>query len=156
MGDSQPSEDSFSPATPGPAEVCRPPATGGSGQALRVSVLYTTHARTLAALRVVSQFGARLEVRARILIFQVMPLNGRLVPPRYLEGIIQALARESPLRFNAQICLCRHSRESLRQFLPPHALIAIGGKKRWWPTREHLLATQLERDGHDVIFVDWG
>jgi hypothetical protein len=156
MGDSQPGDDSLSPATRRPAKVCRPSATGGSDQALRVSVLYTTHARTLAALKVVSQLGVRLDVRARILIFQVMPLDGRLVPPGYLEGRIQALARESPLRFAAQICLCRHSRESLRQFLPPHALIAIGGEKRWWPTREHLLATQLERDGHDVIFVDWG
>ena len=156
MGDSQPGDDSLFARTPNHAEAPWPPATGNADRSLRVSVPYTTHARTLAALRIVSQLGAGLDVRPRVLIFSTLPLTyGHLVPPGYLEGLIQALARESPLEFTVQVCLCRHAHESLRRLLPIHALVVIGGKRRWWPTTERLLAERLGKDGHEVIFVDW-
>jgi hypothetical protein len=41
--------------------------------------------------------------------------------------------------------------ETIRQVLKPDSVVIVGGRKRWWPTREQKLATALRRDGHRVI-----
>jgi hypothetical protein len=151
-----------SPPTPTSSQAEAPysPPPRKADGALEVQVLFTTHSGTLAALKAASQLGTRLGVRPRVLIFYSMPLTlpleDNLIPPGFLEGQIQALGRESATGFSAQVYICRDPYRSLRNLLPPHSLIVIGGKRRWWPTREQRLAAGLKRDGHQVIFVESG
>jgi hypothetical protein len=34
------------------------------------------------------------------------------------------------------------------------SIVVLGGRKRWWPTREKKLARQLRRAGHEVVFKE--
>jgi hypothetical protein len=50
--------------------------------------------------------------------------------------------------------LCRDSSETLLAVLKPRSLVVIGGRRRWWPTREERLAKKLRGAGHEVIFAE--
>ena len=140
------------------AEIPDLPLARDYGQQMEVNVLYTAHARTLAALKTAAQLAANLGTCPKVLrLYAVpysLPLEKPAVPIGFLEEQIRALARQSPTEITARIILCREPRAILRQILPPHSLIVMGGKKRWWPTREQRLASALRKDGHEVIFVD--
>jgi hypothetical protein len=142
------------------AETTGLPLPGDNGQRPQVNVLYTTHSKTLAALRITSRLGADLGACPKILLLYAvpytLPLERPAVPAGFLEEQIRALASESPAEITARIILCREPRRSLRQILRPHSLIVIGGRKRWWPSKEQRLARMLRKDGHEVIFVDVG
>ncbi|MBZ5516393.1 MAG: hypothetical protein LAN62_16400 [Acidobacteriia bacterium] len=124
----------------------------------QVSVLFTGFGETLAALRLVARLGEGLELRPRVLIVCALPvaveLASYLLPPGFLEHQIGALARESPLEFSVQICLCRCPSERLYQLLEHLPLIVIGGRKRLWPTKEQRLVRRLETNGHNAIFAE--
>jgi len=140
------------------AEIADARLASGGGTHLQVNVLYTTPSRTRAALTIASRLGADLRACPEVLrVYAVpysLPLEKPAVPIGFLEEQIRALARQSPTEITARIILCREPRAILRQVLPPHSLIVIGGQKRWWPTREQRLASALRKDGHEVIFVD--
>jgi len=129
-----------------------------SGERPQVNVLYTTRSGTLAALKVASRLGLSLRTCPRVLrVYAVpytLPLEKPVVPTDFLEEQIRSLARESPTEFTARIYLCREPRWSLRQLFPPHSVIVIAGKKRWWPTKEQRWARLLRKEGHEVIFLD--
>jgi hypothetical protein len=38
--------------------------------------------------------------------------------------------------------------------LSPNSLVVIGGRKKWWPTTEKLMARRLRHAGHKVIFIE--
>jgi hypothetical protein len=124
----------------------------------QVSVLFTGIGETLAALRLVARLGEGLELRPRVLIVCALPvaveLESYLLPPGFLEHQIGALARESPLEFSVQICLCRCPSERLYEILEHLPLIVIGGRKRLWPTKEQRLVRRLETNGHNAIFAE--
>jgi hypothetical protein len=42
----------------------------------------------------------------------------------------------------------------LTAVLDPNSLVVVGGRKRFWPTQEELLAKTLRRQGHEVIFAE--
>jgi alkylated DNA repair dioxygenase AlkB len=65
-----------------------------------------------------------------------------------------ALAAESPVETTVRICLCRDRWEALEVLLEPRSLVVLGGRKRWWPTRESRLAQKLRRAGHEVILTE--
>jgi hypothetical protein len=139
------------------AETPDLPLPGDNGQRLQVNVLYTTHSKTLAALRITSRLGAELGACPKVLLLYAvpytLPLERPAVPAGFLEERIRALARESPTEITARIILCREPRRSLRQILRPHSVIVIGGRKGWWPSKEQRVAWRLSRDGHEVIFA---
>jgi hypothetical protein len=64
------------------------------------------------------------------------------------------IANESPVETNVQIYLCRDPFEALEGALSPGSLVVLGGRKRWWPTREKRLAKKLHRAGHEVFFKE--
>jgi hypothetical protein len=140
------------------AEIANHTPLHNQGRRLQVKVLYTTHAGTVAALKVATRLAANLGDRPKVLMLYAVPYTLPLekpgVPTGFLEERIRALAEEAPMDVTAQVYLCREPRRSLREILRPHSLIVIGGRKRWWPTREHRWARMLRKDGHEVILVD--
>ena len=127
------------------------------GQQLQVNVLYTTPEGTVGALETASRLACDLGSRPKVLrLYAVpfsLPLEKPAVPIGYLEEQIHALGDESSIEINARVILCRDPRQSLWELLTPQSLIVMGGRKRWWQTKEQRLVKLLRKDGHEVIFV---
>lgn len=140
------------------AETADPRPPGANARQLQVNVLYTTHDGTLAALKIAARLSTNLGTCPKVLrlyaVPYTLPLEKPTVPTYFLEEQIRALACESPTEFTARIYLCREPRWTLRELFPPHSVIVIAGKKRWWPTKEQWWARLLRKEGHEVIFVN--
>jgi hypothetical protein len=140
------------PGAPGLAEGTDAPPR------LDVFVIFTSPAGTLAALQMADRLAKRLDARLRLLLpYEVpytLPLTRPAVPVGFLEGQLHALACRAPMEISAHIFLCRDKRRTLRLMLKPHSLVVIGGRKRWWPTKEQRLASLLKRNGHHVVFAE--
>lgn len=50
--------------------------------------------------------------------------------------------------------LSRDRLVTLAAVLKRSSIVVIGGRKKWWPTREKILAWRLRRFGHDVILTE--
>ena len=131
---------------------------GNDGRGQEVIVLFTTHAGTVAALKMASQLSATLCARLKVLILYVvpltLPLGKQALPEGFLENQVRALQREFPEEISTDLHLCRHPRQGLREVLEAHSLIVLGGRMRWWPTEEQRLARMLRKEGHRVIFAE--
>jgi hypothetical protein len=129
-----------------------------SSERLQVNVLYTSQSGTLAALKVASRLSANLGTHPKVLrlyaVPYTLPLERAAVPIDSLEEQLRALACESTTEFTARIYLCRESRWTLRELFPPHSVIVLAGRKRWWPTKEQRWTRVLKKEGHEVIFVN--
>ena len=134
------------------------PPKGNNDQGREIVVLFTTHAGTVAALKMASRLSANLGARPKVLILYpvpyTLPRGKHALPDGFLENQVRALRRDFPEEISTDIHLCRHPRQGLREVLLPHSLIVLGGRKRWWPTPEQRLAEFLHSSGHQVIFVD--
>jgi hypothetical protein len=71
----------------------------------------------------------------------------------FQEKRFRELAAASPVDIRVQLYLCRDQLETLKITLKPHSIVVIGGRKRWWPTREQRLARKLQNH-HEVIFAE--
>ena len=135
-----------------------PPPGGKDARGQEVIVLFTTHAGTVAALKMASRLSANLGARPKVLMLYpvpyTLPLGRRALPEGFLENQVRALQRDFPEEISTDLHLCRHVRQGLREALLSHSLIVLGGRKRWWPTPEQRLAEFLHSSGHQVIFVD--
>jgi hypothetical protein len=136
-----------------------PTATGADGDSkLEVFVLFTNPTATLTALSMADRLTRELGCRLRLLMpYEVpctLPLTERAIPAGLLEDQLDALAPMSPADISAHVLLCRDKLRTLRLLLKPHSLLLIGGRKRWWPTKEERLARTLKKDGHEVIFAE--
>jgi hypothetical protein len=132
---------------------------GKDGRGQEIIVLFTTHAGTVAALKMASRLSANLGARHKVLmLYEVpytLPLERRALPEGFLENQVRALQRNFPEEISTDLHLCRHLRQGLREVLPSRSLIVVGGRrKHWWPTPEQRLAEFLHSSGHPVIFVD--
>jgi hypothetical protein len=132
-----------------------------AGSSLPITVLYTTLEGTLAALKASAVLARDLEVTLGLIITEVVPFRLPLDQPRvsveFLKRRQEALVAQAGLEageIGVQICICRDTRETLGRLLPAPSLIVLGGRRRWWPTREQRLETFLARLGHQVIFID--
>jgi hypothetical protein len=141
----------------GTAPAGRGELQGAPSEGLEVKVLFTTHAGTLAALRLVDHLGAQLGVRPVVLLFHAVPyalplaLSG--ICNEFFEERLRALAEEAPGEITARIYVCRNTRESMDQILPPHSLIVLGGRKGWRGNPERRIARRLAQAGREVIFA---
>lgn len=101
-----------------------------------------------------------LSARITLLVPQVVPFPLPLQSPPVLldwnERRFRVIANETPVVTTVQIYLCRDRIEALRTVLRPHSIVVVGGRKRWWPTRESRLARYLRQRGHEVIFSTTG
>ena len=125
---------------------------------LEVAVVSTSPSATAAALRKAGALASKLRARITLVVTQVVPFPFPLESPPVLldfsEKRFAEIAAESPVETVVRLYLCRDANDTLTSVLRPRSLVVIGGKKRWWPTRESRLAGKLRRDGHEVIFAE--
>ena len=125
---------------------------------LNISVVFTSIAATLAALKQAGSLANRLGAHITLVVPQIVPRPLPLDSPPVLidwnENRFRTIASESPVDTSIQIYLCRDRWETLESVLTPHSLVVVGGRKRWWPTPESRLANKLRKSGHEVIFTE--
>lgn len=132
-----------------------------AGPSLPITVPYTTLEGTLAALKASAVLARDLEVALGLIVTEVVPFRLPLDQPRVSVGFLkqrqEALVAQAGLEgaeISVQICICRDRKETLGRLLEAPSLIVLGGRRRWWPTREQRLETFLARLGHQVVFID--
>jgi len=134
------------------------PVVAESDQNLNIAVVFTSVEPTLTALKEAGALATSLGARINLLVPQVVPYPLPLESPPVLldfnEKRFKVIASESPVETNVLIYLCRDPFETLASVLDPGALVVVGGPKRWWPTREQILARRLRRAGHQVVFKE--
>src|SRR5664279_2421405 len=142
------------PATGYPAR----PTAEGADQQLNIAVVFTSVESTLAALKEAGSLANSLGARIKLLVPQVVPYPLPLETPPVLvefnENRFRVIASESPVETSVQIYLCRDRFETLTSVLQPGSIVVLGGKKRWWPNKDELLARQLRRAGCEVVFKE--
>lgn len=147
-------ERRLAPAAGGPEQ----PAVEGAEPRLNIAVVFTSVPETLAALRRAGALASRLNARITLVVPQVVPYPCPLASPPVLldfsERRFRVIAGASPVETTVQLYLCRDQWEALRLVLQPRSLVVVGGRKRWWPTREKRLAWKLRRAGHEVILTE--
>jgi hypothetical protein len=128
---------------------------------LEITVLYTTWEGTVAALKALGVLARDLEITLGLIIIEVVPFRLPLDQPpvsvEFLKRRQEDLVAEAGLeggKTSVQICICRDRKETLGRLLPTPSLIVLGGRRRWWPTREQRLETFLARLGHQVVFIN--
>ncbi len=134
------------------------PVREGSEQSLNISVVFTSVNATLAALQEAAALACSLGARITLVVPQVVPYPLPLESPPVLvefnEKLFRAIAVESPVETSVQIFLCRDRLETLTSVLKPGAIVIVGGRKHWWPTKEKTLSRRLGRAGYEVIFKE--
>jgi len=127
-------------------------------QKLNIAVVFTSVESTLAALREAGNLASSLGARIKLVVPQVVPYPLPLETPPVLvefnEKRFRVIASESPVETGVQIYLCRDRVETLTSVLKPGSIVVLGGRKRWWPTRDERLARQLRRAGYEVLFKE--
>ncbi len=132
------------------------PAESESDRRLNIAVVFTSAAATLAALKEAGTLASSLGARVTLIVPQVVPYPLPLESPPVLldfnENRFRQIAAESPVETTVQIYLCRDSLTTVMKVLTPSSLVVIGGRRRWWPTRERSLVRRLRKAGHEVVF----
>jgi hypothetical protein len=125
---------------------------------LEIVVIFTSVKATIAALKKAGAMAVSLIARTTLVVPQVVPYALPLTCPPVLldfhENRFREIAKESPVDIHVQIYLCRDTLETLKVVLKSRSLIVVGGRKRFWPTREKSLARKLRRLGHEVILTE--
>jgi hypothetical protein len=145
----------LAPATGRPAQ----PGTERADRRLNISVVFTSVEPTLAALKEASALATSLGARVTLLVPQVVPYPIPLESPPVLvefnERRFHVIASQSRVETRVHIYLCREKSATLASVLSPRSIVVLGGRKRrWWPTRDEVIARELRRAGHEVIFKE--
>jgi hypothetical protein len=147
-------EKMLTPATGYPS----PPSVQETAQKLNIAVVFTSVESTLAALKEAGALANHLSARIMLVVPQIVPypldLENPPVPLEFTENRFRVMASEGPVETSAQICLCRNRLAALKSALKPGSIVVLGGPKRWWPTKNEMLARQLRRAGYEVIFKE--
>jgi hypothetical protein len=142
------------PATGRPAR----PRAEEVDQQLNIAVVFTSVGSTLAALKEAGKLANDLGARIRLLVAQVvphpLPLEAPPIPLDFNETRFRVIASESRVETSVQIYLGRDRFETLTSALKPGSIVVLGGRQRWWPTKDELLARRLRRAGYEVIFKE--
>ena len=130
------------------------------GSELEINVIFTDNEGTLAALKLAGELSCNLDARITLRALQVVPLPFPLTRPPvsipFTRQRLLELARRGAQRGlepAVHLYLCRDQQQVLSRVLKPRCLVIIGGKQRWWPTRESKLARMLQSKGHHVILA---
>jgi hypothetical protein len=130
------------------------------GNELEINVIFTDHQGTLSALRTAGALAHQLQAHINLLVPRVVPYAFPLASPpvsiQFTERRLLDLARQGaqgPVVISVQLYLCRDRRLCLLEALNPQSLVVVGGRERWWPTKETKLARMLQFAGHQVIFA---
>jgi hypothetical protein len=127
-------------------------------QQLNIAVVFTSVESTLAALKEAGNLANSLGARITLVVPQVVPFPLPLETPPVLvefnENRFRVMASKSPVETSVQIFLCRDRFETLAAVLKPGSIVVLGGRKRWWPTKDESLARQLRHAGYEVLFKE--
>jgi hypothetical protein len=127
-------------------------------QKLNIAVLFTSVESTLAALKEAGDLANHLGAQITLVVPQVvpypLPLQSPPVRAEFSERRFRVIASESPVETTVQIYLCRDRLAALETALRPGSIVLLGGRKRWWPTKNEILARRLRRAGYEVIFKE--
>jgi len=131
---------------------------GDHAVSLPLTVLFTSVADTLNALREAAHLAYQLGTRIQILVAYVvpypLPIDKPRVDPAFRLKQFRTVCEHEAVETRLDIRLCRDARKCIHDALRPHSLIVIGGRQGWWPlTYEKRLARNLTRAGHQVVFV---
>jgi hypothetical protein len=147
-------EKILAPATGQPS---RPPVEE-VGQRLNIAVLFTSVDSTLVALKDAGNLANSLGARITLVVPQVIPYPLPLESPPVLvefnENRFRVMASKSPVETSVHIYLCRDRFQTLTSVLNAGSIVVLGGRKRWWPTKDESLARQLRRAGYEVLFKE--
>jgi hypothetical protein len=134
------------------------PETDQEESRLNIIVVSTSVDTTVTALKRAGTLAESLGARITLVVPQVVPYPLPLTSPPVLldfqERRFREIASETPADIQVRLYLCRDAVDTLKNVLRPHSLIILGGRRRWWPTREKSLARKLRRAGHEVIFIE--
>jgi hypothetical protein len=127
---------------------------------LEINVIFTDHQGTLGALRTAGALAHQLGAHINLLVPRVVPYAVPLASPpvsiQFTERRLLDLAHRGAhgsMVISVQVYLCRDRRLCLLEALEPQSLVVLGGRVRWWPTKEIKLARMLQFAGHQVIFA---
>jgi len=130
----------------------------GSGSRMPVFVIFTSIDQTMKALERASQLAKPLKTGIEILGVQTVPYslspNDPSVPSAFLVRRLREMAAKYTEGIRISAYLCRDSLEALKLVLNRNCPVAIGIRKRWWPTRDERLARRLRHAGYNVISVE--
>jgi hypothetical protein len=139
-------------------EVRQRPGTDQEESRLSIVVIFTSSSATVAALMKAGTLAESLNAQITLIVPQVVPYPLPLTSPPVLldfqENRFREIAKQSPVNVRVQLYLCRDTLETLSEVLKPRSLIVVGGRKRFWPSREKRLARRLRHAGHEVIFTE--
>src|SRR5450631_1985941 len=142
------------PATGHPTQ----PTEVEADQQLNIAVVFTSVESTLTALKEAGNLANSLGARITLVVPQVVPHPLPLETPPVLvefnENRFRVMASQSPVETSVQIYLCRDRLQTLASALAPGSIVVLGGRRRWWPTKDELLARQLRRAGYEVVFKE--
>ena len=109
------------------------------------------------ALKQAAEMAHGLGAAIRILVPQIVPYPLPLKSPQIDLGFtnrhLQTLFHEEAIDTRVEIFLCRDLADCLAQGIPERSVVLMGGRKRWWPTREMKLVRALVKRGHDALLV---
>jgi hypothetical protein len=135
-------------------------AETNSGNELEINVIFTDHLGTFGALKTAGGLAHQLQAHINLVVPGVVPYAFPLASPPvsipFTERRLLDLARQGAqgsVVISVQVYLCRDRRLCLLAALKPQSLVVVGGRARWWPTKETKLARMLQFAGHHVIFA---
>lgn len=127
---------------------------------LRVTVVFTTLAGTMAALQTAQRLARGLNGEVVLMVAEVVyfryPIEHPPVPVCFFERLCLAIVEELQIDASAvgvEIRLCRDQAMCLQLALSPRSIVVIDEGKRCRSWRERSLARVLRRLGHDVVLV---
>jgi hypothetical protein len=131
--------------------------TETSESGLNIVVIFTNVNATTVALQTAGALAQSLGARITLVYPQVVPYPLPLTSPPVLlefqERRLREIASACPVDIRVQLYLCRDGLETLGNVLEPRSIIVVGGRRRWWPTREQKLVHQLQKK-HEVVFAE--
>jgi hypothetical protein len=150
VGNGTQSYDTTPPASPS--------GTNESDRELEITVIFTSAEATVAAIDRTAALLNGLKGRISLVAAQSVPYPLPLESPSVLLDFIQRqlieVASESPVETTVHLYLCRRRLETLASVLKPGSVAVLGGRGRWWPTREKRLARGLKQYGIQAILLD--
>jgi hypothetical protein len=130
----------------------------GAFRHLDVVVLFTTIPGTLEALRSAADLAHGLRARIRLLVPHVvaypLPLDQPAVQLSVLVRRFIAISQHAEAETTIDIRLCRDPWDAIREALSAPSIVVLGGRRRWWPTREDSMARRLRSEGHHVVLTE--
>ncbi len=125
---------------------------------LAVDVIYTSDAGTQGALgkawSLAQDLGAHVRLVFIYTVPYTLPLSAPAVSLPFLQNKLAKLAGGFSGEASVHIFLCRNASQALGDVLAPASLVVVGGRRRWWQSKEQRLGKRLKKLGHQVVFTE--